>query len=292
MSHRYAKASRMVLLFGVTYLVAAWSAVILIDVFNVAGIRSSLAGRLELPMVWYHLFREGGASEMLQWTAFAATALVASQHAGWLASQPTDSSQVTREFRFLTLLSVAMLLMLIEDAGNPSHRVAEYVMSVLGDDSYLIEVSARLPVFILIGAVPVYAFVKYWPSVGFGRPGGGLLLAGFIAYGVATFFSVPANMLFDFYPRMGRLVTETLFGGRMLAIERTAAWQLRFGAEEFTGTLLMDFAVEESIELLGGVFFLAGVLTLSGHIVDRLTGDHRPDVSPTVAQTDHDERLP
>lgn len=273
LSGRHATASRMVLLLGLMYLFGAWGAVLFIDVFDVAGIRSWMVDRLGMPMVWYHLFREGSPTEMLQWTSLGAVALVASRQAGWMASHRPGSTPVSREIWFFSLLAVAMLLMLIEDAGNPSHRVAAYVMSVLGDGSYLIEVAGRLPVFILIGAVSLYAFVRYWPFVGFKRPGGGLLFGGFIAYGVAAFSSVPANMLFNFYPRMGRTITETVFAGRMIPIERTLAWQLRFSAEEFTGSLFMDFAYEESIELLGAVLLLAGTCALSGHLVDRMNNE-------------------
>jgi len=257
-----------VLVVGIAYLLAAWSAVVLIDVLDVAGIRTRLEGVLDMPMVWWHLFREGSPTELLQWTLLGSTGLVASYHAGWLAVSRRGPAPLVRERRFLMLVSVAMVLMLIEDAGNPSHRVAGIVMGLLGDDSYLVEVAARLPVFILVGAVPLYAFVRYWPSVGFRRPGGGLLLGGFVAYGVATFSSLPANMLFDYYPRMGRFVMDRLFAGRMIPIERTLDWQLRFSAEEFTGTLFMDFAYEESIELIGAVLFLAGLLAFSGHVVN------------------------
>ncbi len=121
--------------------------------------------------------------------------------------------------------------------------------------------------------------MRYWPSVGFRRPGGGLLLGGFVAYGVATFSSLPANMLFDYYPRVGRFVTDQLFAGRMIPMERTLDWQLRFSAEEFTGTLFMDFAYEESIELIGAMLFLAGVLAFAGHLVNTTTADADGDVS-------------
>ena len=251
----------------------------LIDVLDVAGIRTRLVSSLEMPMVWWHLFREGSPTELLQWTLLGATALVASYHAGRLALSRSGPAPLVRERRFLTLVSVATMLMLIEDAGNPSHRVASIVMGLLGDDSYVIEVAARLPVFILVGAVPLYAFVRYWPSVGFRRPGGGLLLGGFVAYGVATFSSLPANMLFDYYPRVGRFVTDQLFAGRMIPMERTLDWQLRFSAEEFTGTLFMDFAYEESIELIGAMLFLAGVLAFAGHLVNTTTADADGDVS-------------
>jgi len=275
--HRYAWASRTVLVVGVVYLLATWSAVVLIDVLDIAGIRTRLASGRDMPQLWWHLFREGGPTELLQWTLLGGTALVASHNAGWFAARRGRS--MVRERRFLTLLSVASVLMLIEDAGNPSHMVADSVMRFLGDEGYGVEVAARLPIFLLVGAVPLYAFVRYWPSVGFRRPGGGLLLGGFAAYGVATFSSLPANMLFDFYPRVGRFVTDQLFAGRMIPIERTADWQLRFSAEEFTGTLFMDYAYEESVELIGAMLLLAGVLAFAGHLANTTTTEADDDVS-------------
>ena len=239
------------------YLTVAWLSIILIDVIDVAGLRSTL-GRDDGAPLWVHLFGEGSITEILQWTVLGLVALVVSQAAGALRA-PSE----WRERRFLSLLGLGVVLMLIEDAGNPSHRVARYVRDFLGEGSYLIELLSRLPVLLLVGGVPLYAFARYWWPAVRGRPGGGLLLSGLIAYGIAAFSSVPANILFNFYPRAGRWVTESLFGGRLQPLEQTAPWQLRFSAEEFTGTVFMDYVYEESIELIGVTFLLAGSLALS-----------------------------
>ena len=243
------------------YLIMAWSSIALIDVFDVSGLRSML-GRDEGAPLWVHLFGEGSITEILQWTALGLVALVLSQASGAL-----QTANEWRQRRFLSLLALGAVLMLIEDAGNPSHRVARYVRDFLGEGSYLIELLSRLPVLLLVGGVPLYAFVRYWPSVARGRPGGGLLLSGLIAYGIAAFSSVPANILFNFYPRAGQWMTESLLGGRLQPLEQTDPWQLRFSAEEFTGTVFMDYVYEESIELIGVTLLLAGALAFSRSLV-------------------------
>lgn len=241
---------------AVAYLLFAWTLVAVIDVYDVAGLRSSL-GRDDGGPVWIHLFGEARVTEMLQWLLLATVSLVAAIRAGELRQLGN-----TRGARFFTLIGVSAALMLIEDAGNPSHQLVRYAEDILGTSGFTIELLFRAPVFIVIGAVPLYAFIRYWPSVARGRPGGGFLLGGVAAYGVAAFSSVPANLLFDYYTRVGPWLTDRVLGGRLLLLEVPPRQSAEFSSPEYTSALFMDYVYEESIELVGAALLLAGVLAL------------------------------
>lgn len=275
---------RTVLVVAIGYLLLALMMVGVVDVFDVAGLRSRL-GREDGAPLWLHLFQQASITEVLQWSALAVLALLASHGAGRLAVFSVGSrASWQREQRFLTLLAVSALLMLIEDAGNPSHRLAQYVYDLLGQESLTIEVIARFPVHLIVAGVPLYTFLRYWPSAVRGRPGAGLLLGGIGAYGVTAFSSGPANALFDFYERVGPVVAERLLGGRLLPVEPPPGLALRFSEEVFTGALFMDYVYEESIELIGVALLLAGAAALTRHLDGETSGVGRASAGRRAAE--------
>ena len=259
------RPARILRLVG-AYLLFAWLAIAIVDVFDVAGLRAGL-GRDQGGPVWVHLFTEAGVTEMLQWLLLATVTLVAAIRSG----EQWERRNVEAA-RFLTLLALSATLMLIEDAGNPSHSLAHYGEDILGRSGFLIELIFRLPVFLIIGAVPLYAFIRYWPKIARGRNGSRLLIGGVAAYGAAAFSSVPANLLFDFYPRFGPWFSQRILGGRLLPLEPFDSLVGQMSSRDFTGWLFMDYVYEESIELIGAALLLAGVLALGA----ALSADRSP----------------
>ena len=253
---------------GGAYLLLAWMLVAVIDVYDVAGLRTTLGRDVGAP-AWVHLFGEAGLTEMLQWIALAILAFVAAARAGQL--RDVDGG---RPANFLAILAVLSALMLIEDAGNPSHRLGVYAEDILGTSSGTVRMLFRLPVFLFIGGLALYAFARYWPSVARARPGGTTLLLGFLAYGWAACSSVPANVLFDFYSRAGTWLTATILGGRLVPIEPFGPMEGSVTPDAFTSVMFMDFVYEESIELIGAALLLAGALALGSSLTDA-TGTHR-----------------
>ena len=241
---------RPVLSVTLLYLLACYLAFLAVDVFDVLGSRE-LLGRADGKPLWFHLFGEAMPTEWLQWVWLGATTIV-----GALAASRAFSAGHRQVARFLLLLSVAGALMLIEDAGNVSHQQAQLLQQLAGESS-LIRVGGRLPVFVVIAAVPTYALIRYWPTLRTYPSGHRLFLAGYGIYGLAAFSSVPANLLFGFYGRAGDWALNTLFGGRLVPIEDY--WGVEGDA---TNLVFMDFVYEESLELIAASLLLATALSL------------------------------
>ena len=238
------------------YLMLAWVAVAVIDIYNVAGLRATL-GRDEGAPAWVHLFGEGGLTEMLQWLILATLALVAAARAEGLKHLGD-----ARGARFFGLLAVLAVLMLIEDAGNPSHRLSVYGQDIFGTTGGFARALFRMPVFLALGGLAIYAFARYWKLVIRGKPGSRILMGGFGAYGLAVFSSLPAHLLFDFYGRAGPWLTETVLNDRLIEIDVLPHLEGEMTASQFTSVMFMDFVYEESIELIGAALLLAGSLAL------------------------------
>ena len=66
-----------IMVFVFSYLVLGWSAFYFIDVLNIFGLRDAMvASGMDIPIVWIHLFREAGLTELIQWTALLTTSVV------------------------------------------------------------------------------------------------------------------------------------------------------------------------------------------------------------------------
>jgi hypothetical protein len=244
--------SRTILSVTLVYLLACYFLFLVVDVFDVLGSRE-LLGRDDGMPLWFHLFGEAMPTEWLQWSWLASTSIVAA-----MAASRAFSVSRAQIARFLLLLSVAGALMLIEDAGNVSHQQAQLLQQITGE-SDLARVGGRLPVFVVIAAVPTYALIRYWSALREYPYSHRLFLAGYGIYGLAAFSSVPANLAFDFYDRAGGWVVDTLLGGRLVPVEDY--WGIDGDA---TRLVFMDFVYEESLELIAAGLLLAAALSLYG----------------------------
>lgn len=222
------------------YLLGAWALFFAIDVANLGGLRDIVTSRSELP-VWAHLFQQNGPIEWAQWVLLAATMVMAARLGGRLATLGERS-----DARFWTLLGVGTALMVVEDAGDPRLAMADYGESLLGIPGILVE----LVYFAALGSVLLYALLRY------GRgPLGEIrtrryLLAGFVAYGVST-LSSGTRHIGDWYSTVGDALFGPLVGDRLVAFELQGY---------STGYWLLDFAVQESIELVGAAGLCAAAL--------------------------------
>lgn len=190
-----------------------------------------MTGLSDLP-VRVHLFQQNGPIEWTQWLLLAASTVLAAKLSGHL---PTLGQR--DDARFWSLMSVGTALMLVEDAGDPRFAMAGYGESLLGIPGILIE----LVYFAALGSVLLYALLRY---------GGGplretvtrrFMLAGLLAYGVSTISSATRH-IGDWYSAVGDALFCPFVG------DRPVAFELRGYS---TGYWLLDFAVQESIELIG-----------------------------------------
>lgn len=229
-----------VLLVAVGYLALAWGAVYVVDV---AGLTAA-ADWLETP-VWINLFHESYLTELLQWGTLAAAALIA----GYLGGQLRDAGD-RRLAGFWTVLSAGLMLMLIEDSGNPRHALGEFTEEALGVPGF----TTNLLFLGAIALVLLYALVTHWRQV-WARPRlRNHLLVAYAMYGLAGSMSGTGPR---WYHLAGGRIDARLFGGRLPEADAVD------GSQEF---LIMDLMVEESVELIGAALFLAVAVTAAGAV--------------------------
>lgn len=243
-------------------LAVAWGLFLLVDVFDVAGLRGIVAAGFP---IWARLFSEGHVVEWGQWLCLGVAATLAGVVAGLQLATGNR-----RGASFWALIGLSAALLLIEDAGNPSHRVSRWASVLLGDGEVAAR-AGRLPVFVIVAGLPGYAIIRYWRELRADRSAGNLLLGGIGCYAFAGFSSVVLNVVWDFYERAGSFVTETLLRGRLAPLP-PGPW----GGPEATGAVLMDTLYEESLELLAAGLILAGaVAALGGHPLARRDRDQK-----------------
>ena len=188
--------------------------------------------------LWFLFFREGGIVEHLTWLMLAAASLLAMFTAGRAWGRAPYEFQ-----RFWLILAIGIVLLLIEDAGDTSHRFAYYLGVVFGEVRLD---AARLPVYVVLGGVMLYALLRYrriWRDVpGVARP----LLGGYVLYAIGAGLSVPFNLFTGGYDTVGLVVLEGWFGGALAGLPEPI-----WGATaDNSHVVFMDLAIEESVELL------------------------------------------
>jgi len=238
------------------YLLMTWGVFFLIDAFDVFGVRAFMHERGITDPFWFHLFRQASLTEVLQWVALGGTAFAAGVIRGRAG---LNGEGVSAGRAFWTLMGIAALLMLIEDAGDPRHRLTDYVTTFTGH-TRVEEIGRQLVTYMevvyfsLLAAIPLYAFFRYGLALRRHRKVMAYLLAGFAAYGAASIFSVTSYMN-DWYIKAGGFVHRVLAAGQLYRVD----WPYtEYHVHEFW---LMDLLVEETIELLGAGALLAAALS-------------------------------
>jgi hypothetical protein len=240
--------AHLVVATALTYVVVAVALVRLVHVNDVLGLGTALdAVDLDEPL-WIHIFREGGPTELLQWLALAATALLAA----FLAGRVSAASNHPGTRRTLVLFGIGCTLLLLEDAGNPRHTVASYADSLTPIPYVAVEM-------LLYGGLTTVMLLALWRYlVQPVRPPWSTryLLAAFTFYAMGGWFSATRGFWYD---RGGELLHRTAFASGLP--EPTMDGTLEFW--------LMDLLVEESLELLGAACLLAALTTLATELLPR-----------------------
>ncbi|MFA9477148.1 hypothetical protein ACERK3_02455 [Phycisphaerales bacterium AB-hyl4] len=223
------------------FLAVGWGLFFFVDVLNLGGSRDWLAGTgLGRPMTWAQLFRECGPAEWLQWLCLGIGA-VAMGAAGtrWLYLRPKLAA-------FWFVLGAGLVLLLIEDAGNPRHQIRRYVLNFTGSD--MLQKAAEFAFFCFLAVAPLYATVRFGNQIWPFRRTRRYILLGYFAYAVASLSSATRHWG-DWHAHVG----EWLY----------VALNLPFAVEmggTSRGFWLMDKIVEESIELTAAAMLLAAIV--------------------------------
>lgn len=211
-------------LFSVSFILLMWLTVLIVDIFSWI----STDGK-----IFIYIFDNGKYVEIAQWVnlsvACVTSAIIFSIYR-YLGDRDLSI--------FWILMSIAFVLMLLEDAGDIRHTIAADVHQVVGR-------SFTRPVemlwFSFIASVPLAAIFIYGSWLKKMNNISTFFILGFLFYGVASFMSFSSNFG-DWYNIIGGNIAgavgmdPSLFGGRI-------------------GFWLMDALVEESIEYAGAVCF-------------------------------------
>lgn len=272
---------RLLLVLGVGYLLLAWALVLLVDVYDVAGLRARLGRNSGAPF-WVHLFAESSPTEWVQ-TLFLFGALASLAVFVGLAVRGQDE----RWAGFGALLALGVVLMLFEDTGNVGQRIGGYVGDIVGADSEWVDY-ARLPMFALAGGVPLFALWRYRHLLRSAtrRP------IAFVVAGLGTyaFMAVTSELLalniggwFDFYGKSGDALLQGAFGGRLILLSETGLENFEGTSARDTAVFFMDYVYEESFELIGAMLLCIGCVLLLRHALSR---PPEASVSPVAPATE------
>ncbi len=224
----------------------------LIDLRNILGVGSLLNRHF-----FWHWWRNGGPIEWLQWGCLAAAALLGAFIAGRVYNHDK------RACAFWALMALAFALMLIEDAGDPRHRIREYVQFVFKEDGQgIMGTLTELFYFAALASVPIYALVRHGRVLTRLVRTKVYVAIGFAAYALAASLSFAGSAFSALLDRnFYRISGELLF---RLSLRLGDADLSHFWLGESPDQIqhhiffqLMDGLVEESIELMGAAAFLA-----------------------------------
>ncbi len=216
----------VVIVLAFLYVLAAWIAVYLVDALGAAEMG---AGR----GMWWHLFRNGGPVEWVQWIFLSLISLSAAVFAGIFR----ERGQKMEQF-FWVLISASFMLMFIEDAGDPRHVLSEYGALLYG----IKRMHTEAVFFIFILSPLAVALLRCWKAAVSVPPQTRLyfLVGGFL-YGVAASASLFREEG-GLYHILGERLSLALTNGNV------------------PGFFMMDFVLEESLELVAASIIFAGII--------------------------------
>jgi hypothetical protein len=228
-----------------TVVLAAWAAMIAVDVLEIAGPQPT--------PLWVLLFNDG-LIEWLQWFLLP-TGVFAS---GFLVSRLLESGD-RGAANFFLFFGIGLALMLVEDAGDIRHAIRSLVHLSIGDRIFGVQTGlvVEVPYFLLLAAVPLYALARFGRHIWQDRRTRRYLIAGYGLYAVAAGASA-FRILGNFYIVIGRWVDNSLFGGRF-AIPQGRT-------QEYAHFYLVDGPIEESIELIAAACLLGVTLAFSSQV--------------------------
>lgn len=257
------KTSDIVFLATIFLVLLSFLLFYLIDLRNVFGTRDLLLsadGRSFFfsyhPFFFQHWGRNSGVAEIIQYSFLGAGVLIAGFCSGFLYNRKEK-----RLSKFWLIMSIALLLMLLQDAGELRHVPMSYAMWAFGEvDQGLAGTLVELAYFAIMGGVPLYALIKYWKDISSYVRSKYYLLIGFVFYALAgglSFVGTAFEGLLDknVYNILGDYFYDfalSIGDDAVVTIWEETSFNVRF--------FLMDSLLEENIELIGAGALLAAVL--------------------------------
>ncbi len=234
---------------AVVYLTAAWAFVLLVDILGQTEITRLLAeqGRTP-PFLWFWLFSEAHLTEFLQWSILASCLIVCIK-----AYRKTESE-------FFLVLACGLGLMLLEDTVNIRHTLSGWTSQLLGVTEHrsAVRIITEFAFYGLLGSLMLYPLVTHWTRI---RQSASLFryaLAAYSAYASAAFLSA-SRYIADWYDAAGAWIIA------QLPLADPNVWEAADASLQERGLFplgfwLMDYLLEESLELLAASLLLAFVM--------------------------------
>ena len=157
-------------------------------------------------------------------------------------------------------MALALILMLIEDAGDPRHTIRSYVQAVFSEPIQgTMGTISELIYFSFLALIPTYAIIRYGKTLLDSLRSCCYILLGLVSYGIATTLSFLGSGV-DLYHNIGANFRQWLVNkGDDVVAQQWQAWEAEEGWA-FINFFLMDSLVKEAIELIGAAALFAGAV--------------------------------
>jgi len=259
--------SEVIIIFALAYVLLSFVLFYFIDLRNAFGLRDwlfSVDGAYfyfsYTPFFFQHYGRNSGFAELVQWTFMGGSMFLSAFIAGYYYTKKREVMM------FFGLFSFALVLMLMEDAGDVRHTLMSYIQLAADEpDQGVFGTIFEGLYFAVLGGVPLYALIRYGKSIKKYTKVYWYIVAGFVAHAIAaslSFVGTAFQMLLekDIYTIMGEsLISLSYRLGDAALPEIWEAWNASSWMYQI-GFFLMDSLVEENIEIIGNAFFLAGII--------------------------------
>lgn len=200
---------------------------------------------LNHPRVWAHYFAEAGPIEFYQWI-FLGLSVLAAIYTG---SKLINANEHSLGYMWLSL-GVFFLILLVEDTGNTSHQIAEYMSIVFAGNRILSSRRIVYLAYMVIGILPLVIYSKHIIKL---KQFSGSLL---VAYGVYGFAGIQSA--FDFSRirfNLGDIAVNRLFNGTLRYEMPEGLWPVEY---KFADSIL-----EESLELFSAMAIFGTIVVFT-----------------------------
>ncbi len=256
-----------ILIFSIVYVLLSFVLFYLIDLRNIFNVRDFLINFDQryfyfgyTPFFFEHYGRNSGFAELIQWAFLGGGMFLSAVLTGYFYKINK------RLATFFGLLALALVLMLLEDAGDVRHTLMSYVQAVAKEpDQGFWGTGFEGLYFMILGGIPLYALIRFWSDIRKYSKFFWYLIMGFIAHGLAASLSF-IGTAFQMY--LDRDI-YTIMGDKFVALSYylgdanlKAVWE-NWNSQNWMSQInfyLMDSLIEENIELIGGAFLFAALI--------------------------------
>lgn len=235
------------------FLGLGWAGFVLIDWLNVGELRDLvLPAVTSAPLVFLWIFSEAGPIEVAQWICLGFACLLSIRLAHRHHKQHERRWSV-----FFALGTGALLLMLLEDTVNLRHILSRQVVLPLvnGGPRSMARTLTELSFYAFLGSMMVAFLVGTLQRFRQVPSAVRYLLAGYVFYAVAAIASA-SRLIGNWYEVVGAALVNAFFPHLVdIAFSSLGAQALGF--------LLMDYLIEESLELIGAAALSTALLHLA-----------------------------